>query len=479
MLSVLVKEEFMTLWIEWVRCVRMFRPACTRNISFLWLAVALTTFAIRPDILGVTSFIRASFLHPNCYRLMLKCFHSSAVVLPRLLETWVKLALRLFAPVTEGGYVVLAADGLKVPKEGKKMPAVKCLYQESSNNSKPEYIMGHSCQVLSLLVNSVTGQVFSVPLLSRICEGLIWNRSRNRKSLLDKLVDMFLEVTRIAAVPALLVADAYYASRKVIEPLLREGCHLISKARINTVAYEPAPVKKMKRPGRPRIYGRKVRLRCLFKGWKAFQEAPSPVYGDKNVVIQYRAVELLWRPVGTLVRFVLVKHPTRGRIILLSTALDLDPLTVIKIYGLRFKIEVSFKQALHTLGTYAYHFWMKTMKPIKRFSGNQNLEGQSDVYRQAVQRKMDAYHRHIQLGCIAQGLLQHLAINFRETVWDMFKSWLRTMKKNLVPSEMVVAHAMKSSFCEFLLDTSTERELKKFILDRAVYERIPGLQMTA
>lgn len=469
----------MALWTEWFRCVRTFRSACTRNISFLWLAAALTAFAIRPDLLGVTSFIRASFLSPSCYRLFLNCFHSNAVILPLLVEAWVRLAMRLFTPITEGKYVVFAADGLKVPKEGRKMPAVKCLYQESSNNSKPEYIMGHSCQVLSLLVCSLTGQVFSVPLLSRICEGLIWNRSRNRKSLLDKLVDMFLQVKRIAAVEALLVADAYYASRKIIEPLMAEGCHLISKARINTVAYQPIPEKKQKKRGRPRIYGRKVRLHELFKGWKAFQEAPSPVYGEKNVVIQYRTVELLWRPVGKLVRFVLVRHPMRGRIILMSTAFDIDPLVVIKIYGLRFKIEVSFKQALHTLGTYAYHFWMKPMKPIKRFSGDQNLEAQSVEYRQAVQRKMDAYHRHIQLGCIAQGLLQHLAINFRETVWTMFKSWLRTMKKNLVPSETVVAHAMKSSFCEFLLDTSTDQELKKFILDRAEYDRIPGFQMTA
>lgn len=469
----------MTLWIEWFRCVHKLRSACTRHITFLWMSLALAALAIRPDLLGVTSFVRASFLDPVCYRLLLNFFHSSALVLPALLEAWVKLALRLFVPVAEGGYVVFAADGLKVPKEGKKMPAVKSLHQESTNNSKPEYIMGHSFQVLSLLVSSKTGQVFSVPLLSRICEGLIWRRSKNRKTLLDKLVDMFLQVVHIAAVPALLVADAYYASRKVIEPLLAEEYHLISKARINTVAYEPAPKRRKRKRGRPKQYGRKVRLRNLFKGWQAFQEARSPVYGEENVVIQYRAVELLWRPIGKLVRFVLVKHPTRGKIILLSTALDIDPLVVIKIYGLRFKIEVSFKQAVHTLGTYAYHFWMKIMEPIRRCSGDQDLQDRSQKYRQAVQRKMDAYHRYVQLGCIAQGLLQHLAINFSETVWAQFKSWLRTMKKNLIPSEMVAAHAMKSSFCEFLLDTPTEPELKKFILDRAECDKMPGFQMIA
>ena len=50
------------------------------------------------------------------------------------------------------GLVLLAADGLKVAKEGRKMPSVKCLLQESSDNSKPNFIMGHSFQVLSLLV---------------------------------------------------------------------------------------------------------------------------------------------------------------------------------------------------------------------------------------------------------------------------------------------------------------------------------------
>ena len=87
----------------------------------------------------------------------------------------------------------------------------------------------------------------------------------------------------------------------------------------------------------------------------------SPVYGQQKIIIQYRSVNLLWRPIGRLAQFALVMHPSRGNIVLLCTSVSLDPLTVIKLYGLRFKIEVSFKQAMHTLGIYLYHFWMKTM----------------------------------------------------------------------------------------------------------------------
>lgn len=58
------------------------------------------------------------------------------------------------------------ADGIKAPKEGKRMPAVKHLHQHSASNAKPEFIMGHSLQALSLLVQAPGGQVAAVPLTS-------------------------------------------------------------------------------------------------------------------------------------------------------------------------------------------------------------------------------------------------------------------------------------------------------------------------
>jgi phosphate starvation-inducible membrane PsiE len=79
--------------------------------------------------------------------------------------------------------------------------------------------------------------------------------------------------------------------------------------------------------------------------------ALSPVYGESHVILRYYAIDLLWRPVGQLMRFVLVDHPTRGRVILMSTDLTLMPLVLIAGYGYRFKIELAFRQAIYTLGT--------------------------------------------------------------------------------------------------------------------------------
>jgi hypothetical protein len=47
----------------------------------------------------------------------------------------------------------------------------------------------------------------------------------------------------------------------------------------------------------------------------------------------------------------------------MSTDLELSSLEMIACYSYRFKIEVAFRQALHTLGTHAHHFWMRAMTP--------------------------------------------------------------------------------------------------------------------
>ena len=164
------------------------------------------------------------------------------------------------------------------------------------------------------------------------------------------------------------------------------------------------------------------------------------LYGESNVMVRFRVLDLLWKPVGRIVRLHIVHHPVRGTIFLLSTDTSLNALEILQLYSYRFKIELGFRQAVHVIGTYADHFWMLGMKPPRRGSGDQYLHRTTDAYRATIRTKLLAFHVHVhvhvhvQLGCIAQGLLQRLAINHTADVWRCFRSWLRTMNPAMPPS---------------------------------------------
>jgi hypothetical protein len=450
----------MRLWIKWYRAVAYLKTACVKRKTYFWMVIALLGFCVRPDLDGLTSFIRGAFIRQRFYGSLVNLFHSPALCLERLTTLWVKLVLLLFQPLEHQGYLLLVADGLKIPKEGKKMPGVKRLHQSSSDNAKPNFIMGHSLQAVGLLVRCLGLQALSIPLASRIHEGIIWTSLR-RLSLLDKLVRLLAPIQETLGKKTILIADAYYASRKIVLPLLDRGHHLVTRVRTTAVGYRPAPVSGIRGKGRPKLYGEKVQLNQQWRQQGQFQSAASPVYREKGVTIDYLVLELLWRPIGRLVKFILVKHPTRGRVILMTTMTSMDPLEVIRLYGYRFKIESSFKSAIHTLGAYAYKFWMKSMTPLRRNSGDQYMHRKSPQYREAVRRKIGAYHRYIQLACVAQGLLLYLAVTCRRLVWRRFGSWMRTMNTENTPSERVVAQALRSTLPQFLLDYHDKHDLEK------------------
>lgn len=107
------------------------------------------------------------------------------------------------------------------------------------------------------------------------------------------------------------------------------------------------------------------------------------------------------------------------------------------------------------------------------------MHKQSEQYRRAVRRKLDAYHRFIQIGLIAQGLLQYLSVSFPDLVWAKFNSYIRTIRPGIPPSEYVTSLALRNCLPDFLSGSLKNTIFTKFLLDRIDFRKSKALRMAA
>ena len=439
------------------------RPAFSRLRTAQWAALVVLGFCIRRETAGVTSFVRAFGLKPKCYQALLDSFSSSAVKLDTLNQIWLKLCLKIFTPVTVQGRMVLACDGIKAPKEGRRMPSVKLCHQSSTNNSKPEFIMAHSMQMLSLLVEGFGKKISAVLLSARIHEGLVFS-NRDHRTLLDKMNAMVASTLSHEKQGFLLVADAYYSSAALLDSIASQNGALLVRVRNNVVGFLPAIPSKKPTRGRPKKYGKRVEIFDLFKSRTTdFVTIPSPIRDESGVTTRYLVIDLLWKQLKNKVRFILSDHPTRGQCILMTNDWDLKPEEAIRLYHARFGIEMSFKALVHTVGGFDYHFWMKDMDKLKRGDGDQYLHRKEAKYREKVKAKVNTYHVFVNLAVIAQGILCYLSIAHKDHVWQSFGAWMRTIRKDLAPSEAVTSEALRESLSEYLKSNDDPLSFKKFL----------------
>ena len=413
------------------------RSVFPRKVTFFVFVTAVVGFMVRADQRGVTSIIRALDLKPAFYKSLLRFFRSR-VDPGKLADAWTRVVLNIFARhlVRVNGRIVLIVDGLKVPKEGRRMPAVKSLHQESENNSKPAFIMGHMFQSVALLVEGVRRR-FAVPLTSRIHEGLKAN-NKDQKTLVDKLV---LEIGWLPIrEPFLVLADAYYCAENFVGLVIEQGGHVITVARSNAVAFEkPAP--KPRGRGRKPIYGAKVKLASFFAG--ALTNANVNAYGGEPTDVRYWTRDLIWKGTGKIVRYVGAIFPSGKRAVLMCTDVELSPEAIIEAYSARMRIEQGFKVLLHNVGAYSYHFWTKAMKKIKRRSKGQFVHHEPEEVRSKMFDTHGAYELYVACGLIAQGLLQYLSVAFPAEVIALRGKWYRSQLATVSPTEEIVQDALR------------------------------------
>lgn len=415
-----------------------FRTCFSRKAAFKWFVIFVFGFLVRLDHHGASSIIRWLGIYPNLYVTSLNFFRATSWCLQDLQHRWLEIIISSCSPVRIGGYLVLIGDGIKVSKEAKKMPGVKKIRQDSENSGKAPFIFGHHFGFVCLLVGNLA-KLFCIPVAAEIHEGMEEIRKFQGKDSPDEKVSIITLMGFLAKSIAIklgekciFVLDAYYAvgpTFKEIASVVDEkgDCLLevITKAKKNVVGYlDPPPPKKGQR-GRKRKYGNKINLRSLFLTQAStFQETTINLYGQVKTV-SFFCIDLLWKPIKEKIRFVLVIDGDE-HFILMCSCLTIEPIEIIHAYSYRFKIEVSFKMLKQMLGAFCYHFWTLAWPKIGKVSSDLSSIT-SENQKKHISQATEAIERFVNLGCIALGILQILALNNSKTIWKKYQGLVKDL----------------------------------------------------
>jgi len=429
-----------------------FRSVFSRHRTWVIFIMIVLGFLGVTEMLGISSFCRFWGLDVQGYYRLLHFFRSTAWCLDDLVQHWVAFVLSQHVVVIMASRLVVIADHTYVAKDGRRMPGVVTLYQDSETQSKPSYCRGHCWGAIGLLIGSLQAP-FCLPLELRLHQGFEHlgppHTPSRQWTLAERPVAMALAMAIQHAQPIILILDAYFAVAPVfaLATSLWSIAHqvpwvtLMVRAKNNYVAYFPVQAEPEKTRGRPRCYGDKITLMEVFDHRPLFTTVTCQLDGQAEEV-SMAALDLIWKPTGGLIRFVFA-HTRLGPLVRMCSDLQQDPIEALQLYCTRVRVEVMVDVLKNLLVAFCYRFWSKHLPRHSRVpKSNENLQGPATAHVESVRDRWLACEGFVRLGAIAQGFLQLLAVKFPATVWAHFDAFLRTRSRHL-PSEATIRHVIE------------------------------------
>lgn len=282
------------------------------------------------------------------------------------------LLARLVAAFAPAGPLVFGVDETLERRRGKRI-AAKGLYRDAGRSSKDYFVKVSALRWVCLMLLVPVpwaARSWALPVLTALApsERHDAERGRRHKTLTDWARQLLLVVRRWWPERAIVaVADSGYAALAFLAACRswRTPVTVVTRLRLDAALYEPAPPRRPRQNGRPRLKG--ARLPTL----AAVAADPSTTWAAVTVAHWYgageRAVEVatataVWYHAGlppVPLRWVLVRDP-HGRFAtqaLLCTDQDVAPEQILTWFVLRWQLEVTLEEVRRHLGVETQRQW--------------------------------------------------------------------------------------------------------------------------
>ena len=280
-----------------------------------------------------------------------------------------RLLVTAFVP---DGPLVFGVDETLERRRGKRI-AAKGIYRDPVRSSHAHFVKASGLRWVCLMLLAPVpwaARTWALPVLTALAPSERYDaeRGRRHKSLTDWARQLLLVVRRWWPDRAIVaVADGTYAALEFLAACRAwpNPVAVVTRLRLDAALYEPAPPRRPRQIGRPRLKGKRLPTLAAVAADPATTWACTIVadwYGTGARAVEVASDTAVWyhsgRPPVPL-RWVLIRDP-RGRFAtqaLLCTDLAAAPAQILAWFVLRWQLEATFEEARRHLGVETQRQW--------------------------------------------------------------------------------------------------------------------------
>ncbi len=285
----------------------------------------------------------------------------------------VLLGLLVKTFLAEGEPLVIGLDETLERRRGAKI-AAKGIYRDPVRSSHGHFVKASGLRWVCLMLLVPVpwaSRVWALPFLSVLApsERYAQERGKPHKKLTDWARQMLLLVRRWWPEREIVaVADSGYACIRLLAACRRflpKPVTFVTRLRLDAALFEPAPPRKPKQIGRPRLKGKRLPTLAAVTDDPSTTWTPVAVadwYGKGERTVEVASATAVWYHTGlppVPLRWVLIRDP-QGEFApqaLLCTDLGVQPAQILSWFVLRWKMEVTFQEARRHLGVETQRQW--------------------------------------------------------------------------------------------------------------------------
>jgi DDE superfamily endonuclease len=303
----------------------------------------------------VTSWIRAAGLSQQYQR----CYIAVAAAGKKARDIAARLLCEVVRPlVADQKRLTLAIDDTPTQRYGPFVQGAGIHHNPTPGPAGSPHVYGHIWVVLGLLAHHPAWGVIALPLLARMyvrLKDLPKIYLQHRPEFQTKL-EMASELLRWAyswlkylGKPLWVVADGAYAKAPFLKPAIALGMTVVSRLRKDAALYTVPGPRVAGERGRPRIYGKdRIDLAKRAGQRRGWTTGVFQLYGEQ-VKKRYKTFVATWRPVGGLIRVVLVDEPD-GWVAFFCTDVEASVEEILATVADRFSLETTFRDCKEIVG---------------------------------------------------------------------------------------------------------------------------------